>query len=135
MIYYSMDVSVIWPDGTVVVAPSWKEGSSVDIDDPSNSKWIPSTAEDSLQIGRSEIKFLSPNDDGYEQESDLIEDITDAVVTGLSDYCRKSNISKIVLGLSGGIDSAVAACVAAEAVGPENVLGIAMPSRFSHSIP
>ena len=126
-----------WPDGTVVVAPSWKEGVLlVDIDDPSNSKWISSTAEDSLQIGRSEIKFLSPNDDGYEQESDLIEDITDAVVTGLSDYCRKSNISKIVLGLSGGIDSAVAACVAAEAVGPENVLGIAMPSRFSsqHSL-
>ncbi len=126
-----------WPDGTVVVAPSWKEGVLlVDIDDPSNSKWISSTAEDSLQIGSSEIKFLSPNDDGYEQESDLIEDITDAVVTGLSDYCRKSNISKIVLGLSGGIDSAVAACVAAEAVGPENVLGIAMPSRFSsqHSL-
>ena len=126
-----------WPDGTVVVAPSWKEGVLlVDINEPSNSKWISSTAEDSLQIGRSDIKFLSPNDDGYEQESDLIEDITDAVVTGLSDYCRKSNISKIVLGLSGGIDSAVAACVAAEAVGPENVLGIAMPSRFSsqHSL-
>ena len=49
-------------------------------------------------------------------------------MTGLSDYCRKSGISSIVLGLSGGIDSAVAACVAA-AVGPENVTGIAMPSR------
>ena len=125
-----------WPDGTVVVAPSWKEGVLlVDIDDPSNCKWISSTAEDSLQIGRSEIKFLSPNDDGYEQESDLIEDITDAVVTGLSDYCRKSNISKIVLGLSGGIDSAVAACVAAEAVGPENVLALQCPVGFLHSIP
>ncbi len=126
-----------WPDGTVVVAPSWKEGVLlIDIDNPSNAKWISSTSEDSLQIGGSQLKFISPSDDGFEQDSDLIEDITDAVVTGLSDYCRKSNISKIVLGLSGGIDSAVAACVAAQAVGPENVLGIAMPSRYSsqHSL-
>ena len=126
-----------WPDGTVVIAPSWKEGVLlIDIDNPVNAKWISSSAVDSLQIGNSELKIISPNDDGFEQDSDLIEDITDAVVTGLSDYCRKSNISKIVLGLSGGIDSAVAACVAAEAVGPENVLGIAMPSRYSsqHSL-
>ena len=126
-----------WPDGTVVIAPSWKEGVLlIDIDNPANAKWISSSAVDSLQIGNSELKIISPNDDGFEQDSDLIEDITDAVVTGLSDYCRKSNISKIVLGLSGGIDSAVAACVAAEAVGPENVLGIAMPSRYSsqHSL-
>ena len=126
-----------WPDGTVVIAPSWKEGVLlIDIDNPANAKWISSNAVDSLQIGNSELKIISPNDDGFEQDSDLIEDITDAVVTGLSDYCRKSNISKIVLGLSGGIDSAVAACVAAEAVGPENVLGIAMPSRYSsqHSL-
>ena len=126
-----------WPDGTVVIAPSWKEGVLlIDIDNPVNAKWISSSAVDSLQIGNSELKIITPNDDGFEQDSDLIEDITDAVVTGLSDYCRKSNISKIVLGLSGGIDSAVAACVAAEAVGPENVLGIAMPSRYSsqHSL-
>lgn len=126
-----------WPDGTVVIAPSWKEGVLlIDIDNPANAKWISSSAVDSLQIGNSELKIITPNDDGFEQDSDLIEDITDAVVTGLSDYCRKSNISKIVLGLSGGIDSAVAACVAAEAVGPENVLGIAMPSRYSsqHSL-
>ena len=126
-----------WPDGTVVIAPSWKEGVLlIDIDNPTNAKWISSNAADSLQIGNSELKIITPNDDGFEQDSDLIEDITDAVVTGLSDYCRKSNISKIVLGLSGGIDSAVAACVAAEAVGPENVLGIAMPSRYSsqHSL-
>lgn len=126
-----------WPDGSVVIAPSWQEGVLlVDVDDSSNSKWVKSSFKDALSIGSSELKFLSPQDDGHEESSDLIEDITDAVVTGLADYCRKSNISKIVLGLSGGIDSAAAACVAAAAVGPENVLGIAMPSRFSsqHSI-
>ena len=121
-----------WPDGSVVIAPSWQEGVLlVDVDDSSNSKWVKSSFKDALSIGSSELKFLSPQDDGHEESSDLIEDITDAVVTGLADYCRKSNISKIVLGLSGGIDSAAAACVAAAAVGPENVLGIAMPSRFS----
>jgi len=126
-----------WPDGSVVIAPSWQEGVLlVDVDDSSNSKWVKSSFKDALSIGSSELTFLSPHDDGHEESSDLIEDITDAVVTGLADYCRKSNISKIVLGLSGGIDSAAAACVAAAAVGPENVLGIAMPSRFSsqHSI-
>jgi NAD+ synthase (glutamine-hydrolysing) len=126
-----------WPDGSVVIAPSWEEGVLlVDIDDSSNCQWMKSTMADALSIGNSQLKFLSPDEDGHEGSSDLIEDITDAVVTGLADYCRKSNISKIVLGLSGGIDSAAAACIAAAAVGPENVLGIAMPSRFSsqHSI-
>ena len=126
-----------WPDGSVVVAPSWQEGVLlVDIDDFSNCQWIKSTLDDALSIGNSQLKILSPQNDRHENSSDLIEDITDAVVTGLADYCRKSNISKIVLGLSGGIDSAAAACVAAAAVGPENVLGIAMPSRFSsqHSL-
>lgn len=54
-----------------------------------------------------------------------------ALVTGTRDYCRKTGFSKAVLGVSGGIDSAVAACVAAAALGHENVLGLAMPSRYS----
>ena len=57
--------------------------------------------------------------------------LVDAVVTGLADYCRKSGLHRIVLGLSGGIDSAVAACVAVEALGPEAVHGLALPSRHS----
>ena len=123
---------VAWPDGTVVIAPSWQEGVlMVDLDDSTKCQWIASTLEDSLMVGKSQLKFLSPNEDGHEEGSELIEDIADAVVTGLADYCRKSKIDKIVLGLSGGIDSAAAACVAAAAVGPENVLGISMPSRFS----
>ena len=71
-----------------------------------------------------------------EERQHVLEELADAVVVGLRDYCQKSGIERIVLGLSGGIDSAVAACVAAEAVGAENVLGISMPSRFSsqHSI-
>ena len=54
-----------------------------------------------------------------------------ALVLGLADYCRKCGFKKIVLGLSGGIDSAVTAAVAVAAVGAENVRGVGMPSRYS----
>ena len=108
----------------------------VDIDDAENCLWVDSESPDALRIGDDEIRSLSSDEEGHEFDKELLEDLADAVVTGLSDYCRKSGISSIVLGLSGGIDSAVAACVAAAAVGPENVTGIAMPSRHSsqHSI-
>jgi len=54
-----------------------------------------------------------------------------ALVTGLRDYVRKNGFSSVVLGLSGGIDSAVCATIAADALGPENVYGVSMPSRYS----
>lgn len=54
-----------------------------------------------------------------------------ALVLGLSDYMRKCGFSKAVLGLSGGIDSAVTAAVAVEALGADNVLGVAMPGPYS----
>jgi NAD+ synthase (glutamine-hydrolysing) len=59
-----------------------------------------------------------------------------ALVTGLGDYVRKNGFSSVVLGLSGGIDSALTAVIAADALGPENVWGLSMPSRYSsqHSI-
>ncbi len=55
----------------------------------------------------------------------------DALVLGLSDYVRKCGFRTVVLGLSGGVDSAVVAALAAAALGPEHVHGVAMPSRFS----
>lgn len=59
-----------------------------------------------------------------------------ALVYGLKDYFSKHSFQKAVLGLSGGIDSAVVAALAAEALGAENVMGLLMPSHFSteHSI-
>jgi NAD+ synthetase len=57
--------------------------------------------------------------------------IRKALVLGLRDYFRKVGFTKAVVGLSGGIDSAVVAALAAEALGPSNVLGVSMPSRFS----
>jgi NAD+ synthase (glutamine-hydrolysing) len=55
----------------------------------------------------------------------------DALVLGLRDYAYKSGFKKALIGLSGGIDSAVVAALAVEAFGPENVIGIALPSSIS----
>jgi NAD+ synthase (glutamine-hydrolysing) len=57
-------------------------------------------------------------------------------VLGTRDYCRKNGFSDVVIGLSGGIDSSLVACVAVDALGSANVHGVAMPSRYSsdHSL-
>jgi len=66
----------------------------------------------------------------WREESD-VRQIHDALVMGLRDYARKSGFQKVVLGLSGGIDSAVTAALAVEALGKKNVLGVSMPSPYS----
>lgn len=62
---------------------------------------------------------------------DDIETIRSALVLGIHDYARKNRFTKAVLGLSGGIDSAVVATLACEALGAENVLAVMMPSPYS----
>lgn len=64
------------------------------------------------------------------------EEVYKGLVTGLGDYVRKNGFSQVVIGLSGGIDSALTATIAVDALGPSAVWGISMPSRFSsqHSI-
>ena len=56
-----------------------------------------------------------------------------ALSLGVGDYVRKCGFKSVVLGLSGGIDSALVAMIAADALGPENVMGVAMPARYSSS--
>ena len=65
-----------------------------------------------------------------------VEQIHDALILGIKDYFRKSGFSKAVLGLSGGIDSAVVCALACSALGAENVMAVLMPSKFSsdHSV-
>ncbi|MEI6035571.1 MAG: NAD+ synthase [Verrucomicrobiae bacterium] len=71
----------------------------------------------------------------HEPINDL-RDLRDALVLGLRDYMNKCGFRTAVLGLSGGIDSAVTACLAVEALGADRVTGVAMPSPFSseHSV-
>jgi NAD+ synthase (glutamine-hydrolysing) len=59
------------------------------------------------------------------------EEVYRALTLGTHDYVRKNGFNKVVIGLSGGVDSSLVACVAADALGAENVTGVAMPSRYS----
>lgn len=60
-------------------------------------------------------------------------EVYQALVLGTGDYCRKNGFGSVVVGLSGGIDSSLTAVVAADALGPDQVYGIAMPTRYSSS--
>jgi len=58
-------------------------------------------------------------------------ELYDALVLGTRDYILKNGIEKVVIGLSGGIDSSLAAAIVVDALGPSNVIGVSMPSRYS----
>jgi NAD+ synthase (glutamine-hydrolysing) len=60
-----------------------------------------------------------------------LEEIYRALVLGTRDYVNKNGFQKVLIGLSGGIDSSIVAAIAVDALGPENVVGVAMPSRYS----
>jgi NAD+ synthase (glutamine-hydrolysing) len=60
-----------------------------------------------------------------------LEDIRAALVLGTRDYVRKNGFGKVLVGLSGGIDSALTAAIAVEALGADHVVGVSMPSRFN----
>ncbi|MEP6716992.1 MAG: NAD(+) synthase, partial [Terriglobia bacterium] len=72
----------------------------------------------------------------HEDMPDESEAVYQALVLGTRDYIRKCGFSRVLIGLSGGIDSSLTALIAVDAVGPENVRGVAMPGPFSsdHSI-
>jgi len=74
--------------------------------------------------------------DRHEDFTDECEAVYQALVLGTRDYIRKCGFSKVLIGLSGGIDSSLTAMIAVEAVGPENVTGVAMPGPYSseHSV-
>ena len=98
---------VVGPDGRVVArAPAFREAVVVvDLEAPDPSALAPSPADEA--------------------------EIFEALVLGTADYARKCGFREVLLGLSGGIDSALTAVIAAEALGRDRVLGVLMPSPFS----
>ncbi|MCZ6787614.1 MAG: NAD+ synthase [Planctomycetota bacterium] len=60
-----------------------------------------------------------------------LDDLNEAITLGLGDYFRKTGFSRAILGMSGGIDSSLVACLAARALGRENVTGVAMPGPYN----
>ena len=67
----------------------------------------------------------------FSYKVDPLQDLYSALILGVKDYFRKLHLSKALIGLSGGIDSALVLCIAVDALGPHNVLALNMPSRFS----
>ncbi len=90
--------------------------------------------EESFKIYK--LEEVSEGKQSKEQEKEKIKLIHDALVLGIKDYFGKLGFTKAILGLSGGIDSAVTAVLAARALGEDNVRGLLMPSQYSsdHSV-
>ncbi len=80
---------------------------------------------DSDQLQKQAAPPLKPT------QKDELPDLFEALVMGTRDYVRKCGFSKCIIGLSGGVDSALTAAIACAALGKENVLGVAMPSPYS----
>lgn len=77
---------------------------------------------------------LSTGEGGFRDEStEPMELARQALVLGIRDYARKTGFQKLHLGLSGGIDSAVVACLAVDALGPSKVIGVTMPGPFNEA--
>ena len=67
----------------------------------------------------------------HPRDEDVVASAYSALVLGTRDYVHKCGFRRVVLGLSGGIDSALTACIAVDALGSENVIGVGMPSPYS----
>jgi NAD+ synthase (glutamine-hydrolysing) len=78
--------------------------------------------------GTVQVKLAQPP---TPQPTDLIDEVYQALVLGTRDYAGKNGFAKVLLGLSGGIDSSVTAAIAVAALGPGSVIGLTMPSRFN----
>ncbi|MCS7197937.1 MAG: NAD+ synthase [Candidatus Bipolaricaulota bacterium] len=82
-------------------------------------------------VGRYPVQRRAPRVEPLLPEA---QEIYRALVLATRDYVRKNGFHKVIVGLSGGIDSALVACIAVDALGPENVLGVFLPSRFTSQL-
>lgn len=74
---------------------------------------------------------LTRSEGGTQETLDILEEIYSALILGTRDYVRKNNFEKVLLAMSGGLDSSIVAALAVDALGSENVIGVSMPSRYS----
>lgn len=112
------------------------DGGSLVFDEAGEVKAEMKYFEEDLQVfDLDEIQNVKNKYPAAERDSDIMQ-IHDALIMGIKDYFRKSGFSKAVLGLSGGIDSAIVCALACRALGPANVMAVLMPSKYStdHSI-
>jgi len=143
------DSMIVAPDGTLLTrAPRFVEHLLVhDValppaapDAPADSTPVsplPSGGPDQMRIVRTHVSDSLPAPAGPPAVGGITEPVVDegevwqALVLGLRDYVEKNGFRSVVLGLSGGIDSSVVAAIAVDALGPQRVVGVSMPSRHS----
>ncbi|MFB7372284.1 NAD+ synthase [Streptomyces sp. NPDC056222] len=134
------DSIVVDASGEVVArAPQFSEGSVLlDLDLPAASPDAPTgIVDDGLRIDRvilseEPVPAYEPElTGGYADRLDDDEEVYSALVVGLRAYAAKNGFRSVLIGLSGGIDSALVAAIACDAVGAQNVYGVSMPSKYS----
>ncbi|CAL9592633.1 Glutamine-dependent NAD(+) synthetase [Streptomyces sp. enrichment culture] len=136
------DSIVVGADGEVLArAPQFTEGCVVlDLDLPGAMPLAEApggVVDDGLRIERAVVSeepvapYEATATGGHADRLDDDEEVYSALVTGLRAYVEKNGFRSVLVGLSGGIDSALVAAVACDAVGAENVHGVSMPSKYS----
>ncbi len=134
------DSIVVDRDGAVIArAPQFAEGSVVlDLELPAAAAEPPSgVVNDGLRIDHVVLSeeplaaYPAELTGGYAERLDDDEELYSALVVGLRAYAAKNGFSSVLIGLSGGIDSALVAAIACDALGAQNVYGISMPSKYS----
>ncbi|MCZ2524552.1 NAD+ synthase [Streptomyces sp. HB2AG] len=133
------DSIVVDADGEVITrAPQFEEGCVlVDLDLPAAGEVPSGPLRDGLTVDHRTIS-AAPDEPaaaavvpGQAERLDDDEEVYTALVVGLRAYLAKNGFRSVLLGLSGGIDSALVAAIACDAIGAENVHGVSMPSRYS----
>ncbi|KOG84363.1 MULTISPECIES: NAD+ synthase [Streptomyces] len=134
------DSIVVDKEGEVIArAPQFSEGSVIlDLELPAAAADAPSgVVDDGLRIDRvvlsdEPVAAYEPElAGGYAERLEDEEEIYSALVVGLRAYAAKNGFSSVLIGLSGGIDSAICAAIACDALGAQNVYGVSMPSKYS----
>ncbi|GGW31114.1 NAD+ synthase [Streptomyces xantholiticus] len=134
------DSIVVGPDGEVIArAPQFAEGSVVlDLELPAATADAPTgVVDDGLRIDRVVLSeeplpaYEAELTGGYADRLDDDEEVYSALVVGLRAYAAKNGFRSVLIGLSGGIDSALVAAIACDALGAQNVYGVSMPSKYS----
>jgi NAD+ synthase (glutamine-hydrolysing) len=105
--------------------------------DPRRRQVLAASAPESLPVVRSTLSAIDPNGakprlpERTPRILDPIGEVYEALVLGVRDYVNKNGFKSVIIGLSGGIDSSLTAAVAVDALGPDRVVGVSMPSRYS----
>ncbi|HCA85162.1 MAG TPA: NAD+ synthase [Streptomyces sp.] len=133
------DSIVVDPAGEVIArAPQFSEGCVlIDLDLPAAGEVPSGIVDDGLRLDHVTLSAepLPPYEAeltaGYADRLDDDEEVYSALVVGLRAYAAKNGFRSVLIGLSGGIDSALVAAIACDALGAPNVHGVSMPSRYS----